>query len=34
MSSAFPPRQPRYFRGIPATWWYDPAKAAKLQQKG
>ncbi len=30
----FPPRQPRYFRGIPATWWYDPAKAAKLKQKG
>jgi microcin C transport system substrate-binding protein len=30
----FPPRQPRYSRGIPATWWYDPAKAAKLKQKG
>jgi microcin C transport system substrate-binding protein len=29
-----PPAQPRYFRGIPDTWWYDPAKAAKLQQKG
>lgn len=30
----FPPRQPRYSRGIPATWWYDAAKAAKLKQKG
>ena len=30
----FPPRQPRYLRGIPDTWWHDPAKAAKLQQKG
>jgi microcin C transport system substrate-binding protein len=30
----FPPRQPHYFRGIPATWWYDAAKAAKLKQKG
>ncbi len=30
----FPPRQPRYSRGIPATWWYDAAKAARLRQKG
>ena len=30
----FPPRQPRYSRGIPATWWYDAAKAAKLKEKG
>jgi microcin C transport system substrate-binding protein len=30
----FPAAQPRYFRGIPATWWSDSAKAAKLQQKG
>jgi microcin C transport system substrate-binding protein len=29
-----PPAQPRYFRGIPDTWWYDAAKAAKLEQKG
>jgi microcin C transport system substrate-binding protein len=29
-----PPTQPRYFRGIPETWWYDPAKAAKLPQRG
>ncbi|HUI12011.1 MAG TPA: extracellular solute-binding protein [Xanthobacteraceae bacterium] len=24
-----PPAQPRYFRGIPDTWWYDAAKAAR-----
>jgi microcin C transport system substrate-binding protein len=30
----FPAAKPRYFRGIPATWWYDDAKAAKLEQKG
>jgi microcin C transport system substrate-binding protein len=30
----FPAAQPRYFRGIPATWWSDPAKAAKLQENG
>jgi microcin C transport system substrate-binding protein len=30
----FPAAQPRYFRGIPATWWSDSAKAAKLRQKG
>ena len=28
-----PPAQPRYYRAIPDTWWYDPAKAAKLGQK-
>ena len=27
-----PPEKPRYDRGIPATWWYDPAKAAKVQR--
>lgn len=27
---ARPERQPRYFRGIPATWWSDKDKAAKL----
>src|SRR5579885_3342877 len=26
--------QPRYFRGIPATWWFDPAKAGVLERKG
>jgi microcin C transport system substrate-binding protein len=25
-----PPRQPKYFRGIPLTWWYDKDKAAKI----
>jgi microcin C transport system substrate-binding protein len=29
-----PPAQPRYFRGIPATWWHDADKAAKLERKG
>jgi microcin C transport system substrate-binding protein len=29
-----PPAQPRYFRGIPETWWYDAAKAAKMPQAG
>ena len=30
----FPAAKPRYFRGIPETWWYDRDKAAKLDQKG
>jgi microcin C transport system substrate-binding protein len=25
-----PPKQPRYARAIPETWWYDREKAAKL----
>ena len=29
-----PPHKPRFFRGIPATWWYDSAKAAKLERAG
>ena len=29
-----PPAQPRYFRGIPDTWWYDRDKATKLQKSG
>jgi microcin C transport system substrate-binding protein len=29
-----PPNKPRYFRGIPETWWYDRDKAPKLEQKG
>ena len=29
-----PPAKPRYARGIPETWWYDQAKAAKLDGKG
>jgi microcin C transport system substrate-binding protein len=31
---AHPARQPRYFRGIPDTWWYDKNKAAALENKG
>ncbi len=30
----FPAKKPRYFRGIPETWWYDSAKAARLNLKG
>jgi microcin C transport system substrate-binding protein len=29
-----PAAQPRYFRGIPETWWYDRGKAAKIQRAG
>jgi microcin C transport system substrate-binding protein len=29
-----PPAQPRYLRGIPDTWWYDPDKAAKIKLRG
>ena len=29
-----PPAQPRYFRGIPDTWWYDRDKATKLEKSG
>jgi microcin C transport system substrate-binding protein len=29
-----PRAQPRYFRGIPETWWYDADKAAKIQRAG
>ncbi len=29
-----PNGKPRYARGIPETWWYDAAKAAKLEQRG
>lgn len=28
-----PASKPRYFRGIPETWWYDRDKAAKLDHK-
>jgi microcin C transport system substrate-binding protein len=30
----YPPVKPRYFRGAPDTWWYDQAKAAKLDGRG
>ena len=29
-----PPEQPRYFRGIPDTWWYDLDKAANIKLRG
>jgi microcin C transport system substrate-binding protein len=29
-----PPTKPRYARGIPETWWFDPAKAAKIERSG
>jgi microcin C transport system substrate-binding protein len=29
-----PAAQPRYFRGIPDTWWYDRNKAPKLEKSG
>ncbi|HEX4408873.1 MAG TPA: extracellular solute-binding protein [Xanthobacteraceae bacterium] len=29
-----PKAQPRYFRGIPDTWWFDPTKAAKVPRSG
>jgi microcin C transport system substrate-binding protein len=29
-----PPTKPRYSRGIPETWWYDRAKAAKIEKSG
>ena len=29
-----PANKPRYFRGIPETWWYDRDKSTKVEQKG
>jgi microcin C transport system substrate-binding protein len=29
-----PPTKPRYARGAPETWWFDVAKAAKLERAG
>jgi microcin C transport system substrate-binding protein len=29
-----PDFKPRYFRGIPETWWYDRDKAVRAEQKG
>ena len=29
-----PPQKPRYARGAPETWWYDPDKAAKANRPG
>jgi microcin C transport system substrate-binding protein len=28
----YPPTKPRYARGAPETWWFDPNKAAKAEQ--
>jgi microcin C transport system substrate-binding protein len=28
----FPPKKPGFARGFPETWWYDAAKAAKLER--
>jgi microcin C transport system substrate-binding protein len=30
----YPATRPRYSRGSPETWWYDRAKAAKLEKSG
>jgi len=30
----FPKAQPRYFRGIPDTWWAESGKAGKAEKKG
>jgi microcin C transport system substrate-binding protein len=29
-----PEIKPRYARGAPETWWYDAAKAAKVERSG
>jgi microcin C transport system substrate-binding protein len=29
-----PPAQPRYFRAIPETWWYESDKGAKIRLRG
>jgi microcin C transport system substrate-binding protein len=29
-----PPGKPRYSRGIPETWWYDPNKAVQIEKAG
>jgi microcin C transport system substrate-binding protein len=29
-----PPAKPRYARGVPETWWYDPRKASKIEAPG
>jgi len=28
----FPDAKPKYARGVPSTWWFDPAKAARLDR--
>ena len=29
-----PPNKPRYYRGVPETWWYDGDKASKIDRAG
>jgi microcin C transport system substrate-binding protein len=29
-----PPAKPKYARGIPDAWWYDPNKASKIEKSG
>src|SRR6185436_5558638 len=29
-----PPSKPKYARGVLETWWYDPKRAAKIEQPG
>ena len=29
-----PPTKPRYARGAPETWWYDPNKANRIERAG
>lgn len=28
----FPETKPRYAKGVPSTWWFDPAKAARIER--
>jgi microcin C transport system substrate-binding protein len=28
----FPETKPKYARGVPSTWWFDPAKAARIER--
>jgi microcin C transport system substrate-binding protein len=30
----WPKTKPRYTRGAPETWWYDAARASKIEQPG
>jgi microcin C transport system substrate-binding protein len=29
-----PATKPRYARGIPETWWYEPERATKIEKAG
>lgn len=28
----FPETKPRYAKGVPSTWWFDPARAARIER--